>query len=383
MKKYFKAEELQLVFSGTNFFKLLEEIIDQSQHTLHLQTYIFESDETGLKVITSLKKAAERGVKIFLLVDAYGSFPFDRDSEKDLLAAGINFRLYSPLFSSESAFFGRRLHHKIVVADKKIGMIGGINVADKYNVNKEEATWLDYGVLIRGNICEYLDVLCEQVYSKKKRSKLSSWELKTQERLQSDSLIRFRRNDFIKRRNEIHQSYLESIKSATTSITIVAGYFLPGNNFRRLLRQASERGVKIRIILAGISDVKSVKLAQEYLYEFYLSNNIQLFEWQNSVLHGKAMLVDNEWITIGSYNLNFLSHYISIELNADIIAKNVVHDFSEHIETIVNQKCSRVVLENFKRKATYFEKLKMKAAYLFHRSVMNVVMLGRKHKKRK
>ncbi|PBQ30361.1 hypothetical protein CNR22_00815 [Sphingobacteriaceae bacterium] len=381
MKKYLKAEELQLVFSGNNYFDLLHEIIDNSKEILQLQTYIFESDETGLKVIASLKKAAARGVKVIVLADAYGSFPFNKDSERELKSAGIQFRLYSPLFSSESAFFGRRLHHKIVVADKKIGMIGGINVANKYNVNKDEATWLDYGVLVKGQVCEYLDLLCEQVYDKRKRSKLQGWELKKQDPVPGDSLIRFRRNDFIKSRNEIHQSYLESIKHAKTSITIVASYFLPGNNFRRLLRQASARGVKIRIILAGISDVNSVKLAQEYLYEFYLTHNIQLFEWQNSVLHGKAMMIDDKWITIGSYNLNFLSHYISIELNADIIDEKVIQDFSKHIETIIQQSCSKVELKNVKRKATYFGKLKMKAAYLFHRTLMNVVMMSKKHKK--
>jgi len=385
MKKYLEADDIQLVFSGKNYFELLEKIIHESKEILHLQTYIFETDETGLKVIKNLKQAVARGVRVVVLADAYGSFPFKKEIQKDLIASGIQFRLYSPLFSSESIFFGRRLHHKIVVADKNIALIGGINVANKYNSGQEEQAWLDYAVLVKGNVCEYLDILCDTVYRKKSRSKLNFWENEIHKKRASDhhSLIRFRRNDFIKQKNEIHQSYLQSIIRAENSIVIVASYFLPGNYFRRILRLAAARGVKIKIILAGKSDVSSVKLAQNYLYEFYLKNNIQLYEWQNSILHGKAMMIDNTWATIGSYNLNFLSHYISIELNADIIDKKFMRDFSSHIDKIISDSCTQVDLDKTTKNLNVFGKLKMKLAYIFHRTIMNIVMMGRKHKKRK
>jgi len=384
MKKYLEAEDIQLVFSGRNYFEILEQIIDNSKEVLHLQTYIFATDETGLKVINSLKKAAARGVNVFVLSDAYGSFPFKKEAIKDLEQSGIRFRLYSPLFSSESIFFGRRLHHKIVVADKRVALIGGINVADKYNFINEEEAWLDYAVYIKGTVCEYPDLLCEAVF-KRKRRRLFSWENKIHRDLATGSgkLIRFRRNDFIKQKNEIHRSYMEGITKAENSITIVASYFLPGYHFRRLLRLAAARGVKTRIILAGKSDVLSVNLAQHYLYEFYLTNNIELFEWQNSILHGKAMLVDHTWVTIGSYNLNFLSHYISIELNVDIIDRHFIHDFSSHIETILQDCCTKVDLDKVRRNTHFFDKLKTKLAYVFHRTIMNIVMMGRTRKKRK
>ena len=272
-----------------------------------------------------------------------------------------------------------------MVADKCVALIGGINIANKYNTTGAEEAWLDYAVYVKGAVCEYLDILCEAVYYKKKRNKLIAWENKIRVSIPgvTHRLIRFRRNDFIKQRNEIHKSYIESITRAENNITIVASYFLPGNNFRRLLTLAAKRGVIIRIILAGKSDVSSVNLAQHYLYEFYLNNNIQLFEWQNSILHGKAMMVDNTWVTIGSYNLNFLSHYISIELNADIIDKTLVNDFSSHIETIVQNNCSVVELDKIQKKTGILSKLKMKLAYNFHRTIMNIVMMGRKYKKPK
>lgn len=374
MKKYLKAEDIQLVYSGANYFEMLDHIIGESKEVLHVQTYIFDADKTGTRVLESLKNAVKRGVQVYLLSDAYGSFPFPSELSKEVTAAGIHFRLFSPLFSNESGYFGRRLHHKIVVADKKMAMIGGINIADKYSYGSaDEQVWLDYALFMKGEICEYLHLLCEQVYHKK-RSKLVSWEKNKQVNTGSDSapLLRFRRNDWIKGKNEIHQSYIAAVSEAKNSITIVASYFLPGNHFRRILRSAAKRGVEIKIILAGKSDVSSVRLAQNYLYDFYLSNTIQLFEWRNSVLHGKAMLVDKSWATIGSYNLNFLSHYISIELNADVIDQNLAHQFSEHLEDILKKSCQVVDFKKTLKKRNWFESIGMWLAYNFYRILKDI-----------
>lgn len=382
MKKYLNVEDIQLVYSGANYFEVLDRIIDESKETLHVQTYIFDADKTGTRVLEKLKNAVKRGVKVYLLSDAYGSFPFPSELSKEVAAAGIHFRLFSPLFSGESGYFGRRLHHKIVVADKKMAMIGGINIADKYSYGSaDEQVWLDYALFIKGEACEYLHLLCEQVYHKK-RSKLVSWEKNTKINTGSANapLLRFRRNDWIKGKNEIHQSYIAAISQAKSSITIVASYFLPGNHFRRILRNAAKRGVEIKIILAGKSDVSSVRLAQNYLYGFYLSNNIQLFEWQNSVLHGKAMLVDKSWATIGSYNLNFLSHYISIELNADVIDHNLALQFTEHLEDILKKSCQVVELEKTLKKRTRLGSIGMWLAYNFFR-LLKDISVSKKSKK--
>jgi cardiolipin synthase len=383
MRKYFEAEDLQLIYSGHNYFEVLEQLIDESRQTLHLQTYILEADETGRRVMDCLKRAAARGVKVYLLVDAFGSFPFPAGVKKELLAAGIHFRLFSPLFSSESIFLWRRMHHKIVVADGKAAMIGGINIADKYNDNSKGAPWLDYAVLTKGPVCAYLDLLCEQLYKKQKSRQTSSWEKKTviSHNETAPRLVRFRRNDWIKRKNEIHSSYVESIVKAESSITIVASYFLPGKNFRKLLSKAASRGVKIKIILAGKSDISSVRLAENYLYDFYIRNNIELYEWQNSVMHGKAMIVDNTWATIGSYNLNFLSHYVSIELNADIIDPVFIRTFAAHIDEITDTCCSYIKIKKGEVSKSWLKKLKMWLAYNTYRMVMSGIITGRRHRK--
>ncbi len=383
MTGYVKADEIKLVYSGENYFEILEELIENSKETLHLQTYIFESDSTGKRIIQSLKRAVARKVTVYLLADAFGSYPFSASARKELLHAGVFFRLFSPLFSSESVFFGRRLHHKIAVADKNTALIGGINIADKYHLNTSELHWLDYAVLLKGPCCEYVHLLCEQFYSKQKSNRLKYLEKELSQSNSSEikNHFRFRRNDWIKGKNEIHKSYTEALIKAEKSITLVASYFLPGRSFRKLLADAAKRGIEINIILAGKSDLGSIRTAENYLHRFYLKNGIKIFEWTTSVMHGKAILVDGKWATIGSYNLNYLSHYISIELNTDIVDPDVLAEFSTHLNHILIHDCKAITIQ--KENENGFEKINQWIAYNFFKLIRAFMMLSKNYKKRK
>jgi len=385
MQEYLQAERIKLVYSGHNYFELLEQLIDESKEVIHFQTYIFETDNTGMRMINALKRAAARKVSVYLLIDAFGSNSFSKEVAKDLSASGICFRKYAPLFSSESIYFGRRLHYKIIVSDKRNALTGGINIADKYNNTSENKPWLDYAILTTGKVCEYLHLLCEHAYKKQKNNSLESWEksMDANNNLPKSNLISFRLNDWIKGKNEIHKSYTCEVKKAKKSITIVASYFLPGNTFRKLLADAAARGIEVKIILAGKSDISSVRLAEVYLYAFYLRNKIQLYEWNNSVMHGKAMIVDNEWATIGSFNVNFLSRYISIELNTDVLDVEFATKFSEHLEEITKTGCVLIEQNVLKQKSPWFNQLRMWMAYYFYRILMDVTVnrRGRKTKK--
>lgn len=370
MKKYIAAESVKLVFSGKNYFETLEEIIDSARETIHLQTYIFDEDATGDRVAQALAKAASRQVNVFVLADGVGSNSLSRRFVKFLRSSGIHFRFFSPIFSSESLNFGRRLHHKVVVADKKIALIGGINIADKYRGTKLHPPWLDYAVLIKGEACVYLHQLCESIYHKKPFGKKREEKI-AHLNLKGEYLLRFRRNDWIRKKNEIYHSYGEAIGKAESSVIIIASYFLPGFLFRRLLKKTRKRGVEITLVLTGKSDVRFIRNAEKFLYGFLLRNRIRIYEWPNSMMHGKATLVDNHWATIGSYNINRLSHYRSIELNVDIKSEKFVQSFRGHLEKVIFGECSEVTSENFS-KSGLFSQLMNFLAYHYVRLITNI-----------
>jgi cardiolipin synthase len=347
-------KKLEIVYSGEDYFSRLESIIRNSQFEIHIQIYIFENDTTGNRIITALKEAAKRKVKIFILLDALGSLSFPSAKINELKTSGISIRFFAPLLSSSSFYLGRRLHQKVIVSDGKIALIGGINIAEKYCGSPTEIPWLDYAVQLNDKIAEPLQELCRAIYFKKNR--LQSKKIKSVFHVQDDAMVRILQNDWLKRKNEICEAYIESILKAKSEIIIVGSYFLPGRKIIRALKKASRNKVKIKLILSAKSDIPMTRRASCYLYDKLLHHNIELYEWDKSVLHGKAAVIDGQWTTIGSFNLNNLSSYGSIEMNVEINSTLFSSMYLTHLNEIIAQ-CQRVTPELLKTKHNLFTKL--------------------------
>ncbi|MBL7792546.1 MAG: hypothetical protein JNK77_09490 [Saprospiraceae bacterium] len=347
------ADEVQLVHSGDDYFKKLKKLIADAQHELHLQTYIFEHDDTGNSIAAELIKAAQRGVKIFVLLDSYGSSSF-KNKAPELLKNKIHLRFFAPLFSYKNIYFGRRLHHKIVVADGAVALIGGINIADKYKGTATEKAWLDYAVLIRGEVCKKLQKICADFYYHN-RSKRKSHTPPANSNHKTP--IKISQNDWLNYKNEISTAYRKAISNAKIEIIILGSYFIPGFKFRYVLRNAAKRGVKIKILLSGISDVPLIKYATRYMYSFLFKNNIEIYEWPHSVMHGKAAIVDGQWSTVGSYNINWLSAYSSIEMNIEVPDAAFSSQFSAHLHDILSGS-RKISYEQFRMEQSFLEKVK-------------------------
>jgi cardiolipin synthase len=365
------SETATLVHSGEDYFRRLEQIIRDSKSEIHIQTYIFENDSTGIKIAEALKDAASRNVKIYILLDGFGSFSFPSVMINDLKQSGINIRFFAPLFSANSFYLGRRLHHKVIVADSKIALIGGINIADKYQGTATEAPWLDFAVQINDEInAKPLQKLCSNIYFKEDRLRIKKREsaLFTLE----ETAVNILQNDWLKRKNEISNAYIKSFRNAKNEIIIVGSYFLPGRRLTNALKKASRNNVKIKLILSGISDVTLSKRATYYIYSTLLDYNVELYEWNKSVLHGKAAVVDNLWTTIGSFNLNNLSSYGSIEMNVAINSAEFSNKYVLYLNEIIAQ-CERITPESIKKRHTISSDFKNWLSYWTARVILIIV----------
>ncbi|MEI7596265.1 MAG: phospholipase D-like domain-containing protein [Bacteroidota bacterium] len=341
-KHYSKAKNAHIILSGNQYFAELEQIINSSKSELYIQMYILDFDTTGKRIIESLKKASARGVQVYLLLDAYGSKSISNNVITDLKNNGINFRWYSPLFKKLKLKLGRRLHNKLIVADKNVALIGGINIADKYQDTPMGRGWLDFAAVVEGRIAAELHEYALMIWSKNIRRSRTYYKL-TEEEI----LVRFRENDWLRNKADITKSYIHAIKNAQESITVIGAYFLPGRVARNLIKKASKKGIKIKIIVSGISDVRFIVAAQRYFYQWLFNNNVEIYEWSDSVVHGKVAIVDNKWLTIGSFNLNYLSVYGNIELNIDIFNNIIAENFNKHIESEIIPKCEHIVQTNY------------------------------------
>jgi cardiolipin synthase len=358
MAGYSAQNKVTLVRGGKDYFDLVLKMINQAVHTIHLQTYIYNDDETGKMVGTALMAAAKRNVAVFLMVDGYASQTLSSAFIDELKTAGIHFRFFEPLFKSRNFYFGRRMHHKILVTDARYAITGGSNIADRYNDLPDSPAWLDYMVYVEGEVARELCVLCRRTWKGvPAETAINACELNAPEFAfphEESSKVRVRRNDWVKRKNEISNTYIEMLAIAQNRITILCSYFLPGRAITRLLKNAAKRGIEIRVITAGKSDIMISKHAERWLYDMLLRHQIKIYEYQPAILHAKLASCDGEWVTIGSYNVNNISAYASVELNLDIRNKAFASEVEHEMNQLIEKNCIPITAELHSVKTNLF-----------------------------
>jgi len=369
----FTENMVKLVRGGREYFELLKTMIGKAQETIHLQTYIYDDDETGQDIAAELINAAKRNVKVFLLVDGFASQSMSQSFISYLREGGVNFRFFEPVFRSKYFYFGRRLHHKMMVIDGKCAIVGGVNIANRYNDRDEQSAWLDFALYVEGDIAKELCVLGYKTW--KGFPSVMGITPCEEEKIyfnidpEEKGFVRMRRNDWVRRKNQISSSYIEMLRNAKREIIVLCSYFLPGHEFLYHLIRAARRGVKIKVIMAGRSDVTIAKQAERFIYEDLLKNDIEIYEYQKTVLHGKLTVCDNKWLTIGSYNVNNISAYASIELNLEVYDPIIAEQASEMLRTIVTEDCIRITEELLQKRNNVFQRFIQWASYEVIRSL--------------
>jgi cardiolipin synthase len=344
--KYTAKNKVKLIKAGEEYFNTLLRLIREARDNIHIQTYIYDDDETGKQVANALKEAVKRGVSVYLMADGYASQAMSATFINELRNSGIHFRFFNPFFRSRYFYFGRRMHHKIAVIDTKWTLVGGINIADRYNDMPGKPAWLDFALLTEGEIAKDLCILCWKTWNgfaaNMGMTPCEETQINFDFSPEKCSQVRMRRNDWVRRKNEITATYVYMLRNANKNVTILCSYFLPGNVIRKQMIYAIKRGVSIRVIAAGRSDVVLAKYAERWLYVWLLRNGIELYEYQKNILHAKIATSDDEWMTIGSYNINNISTYASIELNLDVHDPGFAKNVRQMLEEIITKDCVRI-----------------------------------------
>lgn len=379
------TDSFKLLHSGREYYAALEAMIDAARYEIHLQTYIFQDDETGRAIADALIRAAQRGVKVYLLLDGYGSGDLPKAFVKELRDAGIELRWFGKLFTAISPYISRRLHRKLFLVDGKDAIIGGINISNHYNEVNGTLPWLDYAVQLMDFPTNYLYRLCQERWLKtgnKRRFRKSfvphppphhnAGEVK--------SVVKVNENDYIHRKNQAALSYTNTIRHAHKTLFIVGGYFLPGGRARRLLRRAARRGVDIKIILAEQSDIALNRNAVQYLYQWLIRSNIKIYEYRPANVHGKVMVADQKVVNIGSYDLNNLSTYSNIELNLEIHNAAFAAQFHRELEELIKKDCQPVTADTLYKRSNPWKRFKHWFSYQFLKTlfIMAVWFANRK-----
>jgi len=369
---YTSANKIKLLHSGKPYFDKLLGIIAIAKYSIHLQVYILEEDKTGKEVTDALIAAVQRGVAVYLMPDGYASQHLSSKFIKTLTDGGINFRYFEPLLRSEHFYFGRRLHHKVTVVDGFYSLVTGSNITNRYNDMPNEPAWMDWALYAEGEISKQLYGTCIQLWSKANLLRKKPQHQMLNKKVEEECMVRIRRNDWVKRYNQISRSYIDMLKTSKSHVTIMSSYFIPGWFIRQRLIRASKRGVKIKLILTGVSDVPLAKGAECYIYRWFYKNNIEVYEYNRGVLHSKLATQDSKFVTIGSYNVNNISAYASVELNLDILNEKFAQSTEKELEKIIANDCTLITPEIYNRRYNFIKKSLQFLSYLTIRVLINI-----------
>jgi cardiolipin synthase A/B len=321
------GNRLTLLKSGTEYFPALIAALDAAEQEIHLESYIFEADSTGLTVAAALMRASERGVRVRLLLDGFGTRHFPVELIARLRLAGVDLQF----FRRELSVFRlrrhrlRRLHRKVVVVDARIAFVGGINIVDDGNTREGNGVRHDYAVQVEGPLLAdvYSSVLRIWLlvrWSVIGRRSRTSPPLEVVNAVCGDQVAEFLQRDNVLHRRAIEEAYLAAIREARQEILLANAYFLPGRRFRQALVDAAARGVKVSLVLQGRSDHPLFQLVERALYRYFLESGIQIYEFHAHELHAKAAVIDRRWATVGSSNIDPFSLLMAREANV------VAHD---------------------------------------------------------
>lgn len=326
--RFAQARSLQLLVDGREAYPEMLAAIDAAERSIDLETYILADDATGKRFGFALARAAERGVKTRLLIDAMGSLELPVDFTRGLVSKGVEVRIYHPLRLARPTWaINRRDHRKILVADGRVSFTGGLNLSDEY-ASKEAGGrgWRDTHVRIEGeHAARALLALFEQAWAKAKHEPSATqapaglrWNPDQTpapfppadvppERTFADAAVQIVGNKEFANRRQIRRAYLHAIRNAKRYILIENAYFVPDRGIRRALYKAAKRGVVVAVAVARESDVELSAMAGRALYSEHLDHGVRLFEWPRGMLHAKTAVVDDAWAIAGSYNLNMRS----------------------------------------------------------------------------
>lgn len=345
-QRWHDGNRLMLLQDGDEFFPRVFEKIREAREEVLLETFILSDDKVGRGLRAELIAAAERGVRISITVDGFGSPGLEGEFIDGLTSAGVNFHIFNPgftLFGFRTNWF-RRLHRKIIVIDRKLAYIGGINfIADQLSDFGPEAK-RDYAVEIEGPVVGDIHAFARRSLERPHigRYRWSARPDESSAAKRGGARILFVTRDNRRARTNIERHYQLAIRRAQHELIIANAYFFPGYRLLWRLRQAARRGVDVSLILQGRPDIGLVKWASSQLYHYLLGSGVKIYEYCERPLHGKVAIADNEWATVGSSNLDPLSLSLNLEANVVVLDEEFNRTLRARLADLMDNQCQMV-----------------------------------------
>jgi cardiolipin synthase len=355
--RWFEGNRFTLLENGEEFFPRVFEAIAAARKEVVIETFILFEDKVGLQLHEALSAAARRGVQVDLTIDGWGSPDLSPQFIATLIDAGVRLHVFDPgprPFGLRPKVL-RRLHRKIVVVDGEVAFIGGINYSADHLADFGPEAKQDWSAEVHGPIVAEIHRFAHTALAAGSRHGNPHrhwWRWRRDARARPEQLPRAgdARAMLVTRDNGFHTTDIErqyrlAIRLARKRIVIANAYFFPGYRLIRDLRRAARRGVDVRLVLQGTPDMAIVKVGASALYTTLTKAGVRIYEYCDRPLHGKVAIVDDEWATIGSSNLDPLSLTLNLEANVVILDREFNAHVQERLEHLMQHSCRQVQLQ--------------------------------------
>lgn len=383
--KFSSATHVQLLWKGRDSFKTIFDAINNAERFICLQFYIFKNDETGTALSQLLKQKSREGVKVYGLYDHFGSFGTPRRFWKDMSLAGIKIRASRPFKWTAPFHYVHRDHRKLIVIDSKKAFTGGLNIANEYSgfhLRRRSRGWRDTGVMLEGPIVKELFGIFKRSWSTWGGEKIdpqeSDEETFVQKQKDSISLHDPSGSEWdgnvpalsifiysVEGRRRMRSLLRYSIDHAQETVSLTTAYFIPSRRMIAILGNAVKRGVKVRLLVPGKSDVPAASYAGRAFFARLLKAGVELYTYLGDMLHAKTYLFDQCWSIIGSTNLDYQSLMYNDEGNVGILDVRFAAKMSEIFEEDLKHSV-KIDWESWQRRP-FIEKVKEHLFALFRK----------------
>ena len=353
-RRWIPGNDFTLLENGEEFFPRVFACIANAKREVIVETFILFEDKVGLQLHEALIAAARRGAQVDITVDDWGSPDLSQHFLDSLRSAGVRIHSFNPgprPFGLRPHLL-RRMHRKIVVVDREVAFVGGINYSADHLKDFGPEAKQDYSVEIRGPLVGEIHRFCHQALAEGLRHaghKRQWWRWRKQFRATAEQLqpagsaeALFVVRDNRRHMDDIERHYRIAIRAAKDRIVIANAYFFPGYRLIKELKRAARRGVDVRLILQGQPDMAFVKTAAEMLYHHLLRAGVRIYEYCERPLHGKVAIMDDEWATVGSSNLDPMSLSFNLEANVIIRDRAFTATLAANLDKLMCNACSQV-----------------------------------------
>jgi cardiolipin synthase A/B len=403
------GNRIRLLRNGGEYFPALIAAIDAAQTRAWLETYIFADDKTGKAIADALIRAAKRGVDVRVVIDGFGSHDHLGALGDTMRQGAAKLAVFRPETSRWKFRKSRlrRMHRKLVVIDEHTSFVGGINIIDDFNMhgyaNAESfAARFDFAVQIDGAISERIAATMREMWDRlldneaRANDHVTRDSLRILERAGQRALNAMRREkevnvssndhrlnfwfvyrDNLRHRRSIEAAYLLGINGAKNEVLIANAYFFPGKKLLAALNAAEARGVRVRLLLQGRREYFLQHYASRALYDTLFNVGIEIAEYHASFLHAKVAVIDGQWATVGSSNIDPFSLLLAREANVFVTHEAFANELKQTLEAAWSSASKPVDRNDWKRR-TFFTRIKSRVAYRVARLLLTLFGYGSK-----